>query len=109
MIADLATLRAYVGAVSTKDDALLTDRLAVARRHVERRISPDYVGDDDAEEAVLLVASRLYKRRQSPEGAAGFSGEGFVVRILSTDPDVRALMERLQDLSTNLETGIGIG
>lgn len=38
-------------------------------------------------EAVLLIASRLYARRDSPTGVAGFGDMG-VVRVSSTDVDV---------------------
>ena len=30
----------------------------------------------------------------SPEGTAGFGGEGLVVRILTNDPDITRLLER---------------
>lgn len=43
--------------------------------------------------AVLIVAARLYKRRVSPEGVAGF-GELGAVRISATDPDVGPLLGR---------------
>lgn len=42
-------------------------------------------------EAVLLFAARLYSRRSSPSGVAGFSDFG-VVRVTATDADVRALL-----------------
>lgn len=116
MIADLDALRRYVGAVSTQDDALLQERLDVARAWIEGRVMATSIGEDAVEEAILLLANRLYKRRQSPEGTAGFGGEGVVVRILNSDPDIRALLERHQDLSHGLDAdgnsvseGLGIG
>ena len=45
---------------------------------------------DDVQEGVLLLASRLYKRRQSPEGVAGWADLG-MIRIISTDPDIERL------------------
>lgn len=110
VLADLDGLRRYVGAATTTDDVLLSERLDSARRHIEGRIYAASVGSDDVEEAILLLASRLYKRRQSPEGTSGFGGEGVVVRILASDPDIRSLLERHADLSDADElTGIGIG
>ncbi|MFD8531526.1 phage head-tail connector protein [Streptosporangium canum] len=44
------------------------------------------------EQAALLQASRLYRRKDSPEGVAG-SAEWGLVRVPSLDPDVRALVE----------------
>lgn len=107
--ADVPTLRRYLGATSSSDDDLLGDRLDVARAHVERRVYATSVGLDEVEEAILLLAARLYKRRQSPEGAAGFGGEGVVVRILSSDPDIVRLLERHADMSSDLATGVGLG
>lgn len=43
-------------------------------------------------QATLLQASRLYRRKDSPEGVAG-SAEWGLVRVPSLDPDVRALVE----------------
>lgn len=45
-------------------------------------------------EATLLQASRLFKRRQSPEGVLGNSEFG-LMRVARVDPDVAALVDRL--------------
>lgn len=47
---------------------------------------------DDITEAALIQASRLYKRKDSPEGITG-SAEWGVVRLSRRDPDVWALIE----------------
>ena len=49
------------------------------------------------QEAIILLASRLYKRRQSPEGVAGWGDLG-VVRILASDPDINRLLEHHLDM-----------
>lgn len=41
--------------------------------------------------AVLLLGHRLYKRRTSPEGVAGFGDHG-VVRVLPTDVDIENML-----------------
>lgn len=46
---------------------------------------------EDVSEAVLLLASRLYVRRDSPTGVAGFGDMG-VVRVSSQDSDVKAML-----------------
>lgn len=46
---------------------------------------------DEVSEAALIYATRLYKRKDSPEGVAG-SAEWGVVRMSRTDPDVAALL-----------------
>lgn len=49
----------------------------------------DHPGRLDAtEEAIFLMAHRVWTRKGSPEGAAGFSGNGDVIRVVRTDPDV---------------------
>jgi hypothetical protein len=45
-------------------------------------------------EATLLQATRLYRRKDSPEGVAG-SSEWGVVRVVRLDPDVQALLAHL--------------
>ncbi|GAA4676863.1 hypothetical protein GCM10023347_34020 [Streptomyces chumphonensis] len=47
---------------------------------------------DDIAEASLIQASRLFKRKDSPEGVMG-SAEWGVVRLSRRDPDVWALIE----------------
>ena len=46
---------------------------------------------DEIRQAALLLASRLWLRRDSPEGVAG-SSEWGVVRVSRMDPDVEALI-----------------
>lgn len=45
--------------------------------------------------AALMLAGRLYKRKASPEGVAGFGDLG-VVRVLADDPDVSLLLARVR-------------
>lgn len=113
--ADLPTFKRYVGTTSDVDDVALGEHLEAATAWVAERVYPACLGDpgdpladppveatpaDPAVvEAILLIASKLYKRRQSPEGVAGFSGEGTVVRVLSDDPDARRMLERVFDTS----------
>ena len=49
------------------------------------------------QEAIILLASRLYKRRQSPEGVAGWGDLG-VIRIIARDPDIEPLLEHNLDM-----------
>jgi hypothetical protein len=97
--ASLDSLRAMVGAQSTKDDALLADALQTAGEHIRGKVYPESWNTSPVQHAVLLLANRLYKRRQSPEATAGFGAEGLVVRIAANDPDVRSLLEDHLDLT----------
>lgn len=46
----------------------------------------------DVRQAVTMQSARIYKRRETPTGLAGF-GEGFVARVTKLDPDVARLLE----------------
>ena len=52
--------------------------------------------EPEVQEAILLLAARLYKRRQSPEGVAGWGDLG-VIRIVARDPDIELLLEHHLD------------
>lgn len=91
--ADLDALRAMLGTRTTTDDKVLSQCLQAAGTWVYDRVRPSDVHHADIVQAVLLMASRLYKRRQSPEGIAGWDELG-AVRVLSRDPDIERLIEQ---------------
>jgi hypothetical protein len=47
---------------------------------------------DEITQATLIMATRLFRRKGSPEGVAGFNDLG-VVRLSKIDPDVQALIQ----------------
>jgi hypothetical protein len=75
-------------------DSNLLDRVIVAvREHVEAHY---YVSDpltDAQEQAIMLQAARLWRRRDTPEGVLAFDELG-TVRISRLDPDVAWLLDR---------------
>jgi hypothetical protein len=101
--ADIDALRRMIGAQTTRDDAALMMALDAAGSWVYDRVYPGSVSKPEVAQAVLLMAARLYKRRQSPEGVAGWDEMGSV-RIISRDPDVYALLE--QHINTYKVLGI---
>lgn len=44
-------------------------------------------------QATLILAHRMWRRVDAPEGVLGFGGDGVVVNLRQTDPDVAALLE----------------
>jgi hypothetical protein len=102
--ADLETLKRYLGARGDQDDVLLQECLFTATEYWYERVYESHRPHPDVQHGILLRASRLYKRRQSPEGIAGFGGEGVVVRLVRGDPDEEDLMERHMDYKR-----VGIG
>jgi hypothetical protein len=94
MRADLDALRASLGTVSNVSNASLQMCLDAAISYA--RNLPIYESDwesDDVQFGLILHSSRLYKRRNSPEGVAGWNDLG-MVRILGSDPDIVRLYER---------------
>ena len=61
---------------------MLRRALDVATAWVQERVTATGFDTPEVQEAIILFASRLYKRRQSPEGVAGWGDLG-VVRILA--------------------------
>lgn len=99
VVADLDSLRMMLGTQTTKDDALLAVCLQAAGDWVYHRVLPGSVRRSEVQQAILLLASRLYKRRLSPEGVAGWEDMG-AVRIIARDPDIDRLLEQHIDTYT---------
>lgn len=97
--ASLDSLRLLVGSRSTTDDDLLSWALEAASDVIRPRVYDWAWGRSAVQEAVLLKANRLYKRRTSATGVEGFGPEGFAVRVNATDPDVEELIEQYIDMS----------
>ena len=93
-------LKVRLGVKQPGTDDLLTTALAVAISWVNDRVYPvdqdPATRHDDVVEAIMILASRLYARRNSPEGVTGWADLGFV-RIVANDPDLNALLERHVD------------
>lgn len=98
--ATVADLRAWIDLpVSGGDDTTLQRCLDVAQEQQSCRLDPDSVQgwlDDTAtvpeavKQALLMRASALYRRRQTPEGVSGI-GDLAVVRVGGRDPDVERM------------------
>jgi hypothetical protein len=98
MKADIDSLRAALGTVSNISNVLLERALAAATSWTKERVYPDLFDDEETQEAIILLASRWYKRRLSPEGVAGWNDLG-VVRVIARDPDIVLLLEHKIDTS----------
>lgn len=91
--ADLDALKSMVDMKGTANEAVLAACLEAAGAWVYDRVRPSTVHTPEVVQAVLLLASRLFKRRLSPEGVASWDDLG-VIRVLSRDPDVERLIEQ---------------
>lgn len=81
-------------ALPTGDELLLLERIiAAAEIKLRREFYFDSPASDDQEQALLLYAARLYKRRDTPEGREAFGGD-IAVTISGADRDVVELLER---------------
>ena len=98
--ATLADLRSWVDLpVGAGDDPVLQQCLDVAQEQQQCRLDADAVDGWNADlatlpeavkQALLMRASAMYRRRQTPEGVSGF-GDIAVVRVGGRDPDVERL------------------
>lgn len=78
--------------LSAQDDASLNDAVNVALSAIERRVTIPDEYPDEVRLAVIITAARLYKRRMTPEGVAGFGDLG-VVRVSAIDMDVEQMID----------------
>jgi hypothetical protein len=99
VIADLDTLRTRLGQRSQADDAILAGDLESATVWVYDRVYREHRSDASVQMAILILAGRLYKRRLTPDGIAGWSADGVVARIGARDPDVTSLLARHLDMT----------
>jgi hypothetical protein len=79
-------------ALSADDTALLEQVVSAVTVHVAHTYT--YAGDtmpDDYTQAIVMQSARLWERRNTPNGVAGF-GEFGAVRVSRLDPDVAALL-----------------
>lgn len=95
--ASLDSLRELIGARTTNDDDVLSWALEAATDVIRPLVYEWAWGKSAVQEAVLLKANRLYKRRTSATGVEGFGPEGFTVRVSGTDPDVDDLIAPYRD------------
>lgn len=98
IVADLDTLKVMLGVTTDRDDAVLAQSLDAAIDYVGEHCYPSHVTKGSVQQATLMIAARLYKRRLSVEGVAGWNDLG-VVRIISTDPDISRLLEHSLDMT----------
>lgn len=93
---ELADLKQRLNVKSPEADQQLQWCLTVSTAWVDDRVYqyPDQQPGErhaDVVEAIMILASRLFARRNSPEGVSGW-GELGVVRVLAADPDIEALL-----------------
>jgi hypothetical protein len=68
--------------------AYLTYRCTIA---LDTEDPPAPIVPADIRRACVMLTGRLFSRRNSPEGAAGFGDFG-VVRVTRIDPDIEAML-----------------
>lgn len=96
---DIGETRQYIGEVTDEQMPVLEATLAAAVAYIGYRCDGNIEEDDDyvevvpanLREATLMLTSRLFRRRLSPEGVAGFGDFG-AVRVTGVDPDIERLI-----------------
>jgi hypothetical protein len=100
--ASVAQLKDQLGITDTTSDAMLDQKLKAAHKQLllignpALLPGPDELPSEDLVEAEIIYAARLYTRKDSPEGVAGW-GELGVIRIRD-DPDLRRLFGPYVDI-----------
>jgi hypothetical protein len=95
----LSEARHHIGEVNNDQVPILERCLDAAVAHIGWRCEDNIEEDDyyveivpdDLAEAALLLTARLFRRRLSAEGVAGF-GEFGAVRVTRVDPDIEMLI-----------------
>lgn len=91
----LADLKADVRATDDdRDDDALGVRLAAAIAYVEdvHASDPEFLESDRARLGCLMLAVRLYRRRDTPDGLL-MAGELGAVRVGTGDPDIDRMLK----------------
>lgn len=95
----------YIGEINTDQADVLQGSLDAAIAYIgwlcdgqlEEQTTQDTDGNyeeivpENIREATKILTSRLFRRRLSPEGVAGFGDFG-AVRVIARDPDIAALI-----------------
>lgn len=80
------------------EDAIITDCVDAANSVVGRYAGEDVPADGsvpsatDCRVAATMLAARLYRRRNSPEGIQGITPEGVAIGIVRSDADIARLL-----------------
>jgi hypothetical protein len=84
--------------LTTVEQDRLEATLAAVTAHVEHHCLPalELARGADFDQAVIMQTARLWKRRGSPEGVAGFGDLG-TVYVTRLDHDVARLLEPYKD------------
>lgn len=102
MFTTLDLVRDWLKLTGTGDDDLVGRCVTAANRVATRYapagadVDPDLSGDVTL--AATMLAARLYRRRNSPEGVQGMTDAG-AVYVARTDPDIARLLRIDQYLS----------
>lgn len=97
----LDDVKKYLGAQPTStpvNDEVLTNALEAATDRITSRCMDQFVLDpetwpDEIDQAITMLAARLYRRRFSVGGFEGFGDLG-IARVPALDPDIEDLLTR---------------
>ena len=96
---DIGEARQYIGEITDDQMPVLDGCLAAAVAYIGYRCDGNIEEDDDyldvvsdnLRQATLMLTSREFRRRLSPEGVSAF-GEFGAVRVSRVDPDIERLI-----------------
>ena len=93
MATTLEAAKAWLKLTTTSDDALVAQCVTAANVVVSRYTTPptDDLERGDHTLAATMLAARLYRRRNSPEGVQSITDAG-AYYVARTDPDIARLL-----------------
>lgn len=96
--ASVPGVKAHLGVLDNRDDVRLERVVAAVNAKVRRwpccdqaRGAEDWTGAEDVVEGANLLASRLFRRKNSPAGVEAFGADGLAY-VQRSDPDVAMML-----------------
>jgi hypothetical protein len=91
-------VKVHLGVTDTRDDVRLASIVAAVNAKVRRwpcvepaRGAEDWTDAEDVVEGANLLASRLFRRKNSPAGVEAFGADGLAY-VQRSDPDIAMML-----------------
>lgn len=91
MIVDIIALKHHLGITDTRDDFTLEAIIKAVESQITSWLTAEESTTDDVKLGALMLAARLFRRRNSPSGVESLGDLG-PVYVSRNDPDVAQLI-----------------
>lgn len=93
--ATLDAVRRHLRVTTTADDDLIQDAVDAANAWISTLPGPQQINEDwfpNLVQGGVMLAARLFRRRNSPAGVEAFSDLGGAVYVQRNDPDIAMML-----------------